>query len=396
MDENGKSNGVGESKSGIPSGNTIAVVGDPGTGKTTFLLNYLTHGTVTTGKDDKERRCGVVCLQPSDPKQKAVFTALNELFRPARVPRIETKKGKKAKAAAKTHKTVRCFVSLENNLARVLDNHSGLLKSWIDSGELNQFVFVDATAFLSGRLEDKLRYPKLSGIGERPGGDWEDNTHNFTLGGYKLDEDAHFGLYYQVENQEPKRIEQLDKKSIPFLLESDNPTYRAFNLITRPIADPLQRVRLLKDLLAEIFVCFSEKKYEHRLLAIDSLSALMNPFGKNDVSAAASPARRLHMLNLVRWLEEYGVTTFLACEAEPDPGRTWGGQPLFLGTDERYLTSGVIQLNYHDYPSGDIVRYLRVLKMRGAAHDMRPFAYDLDKNGIAWVEPLFGEAGKTV
>ena len=68
---------------------------------------------------------------------------------------------------------------------------------------------------------------------------------------------------------------------------------------------------------------------------------------------------------------------------------------MFLGTEERYLTSGVIQLNYHAYPSGDIVRYLRVLKMRGVAHDMRPFAYDLDEDGIAWVEPLFGEAGKT-
>ena len=121
----------------------------------------------------------------------------------------------------------------------------------------------------------------------------------------------------------------------------------------------------------------------------------MNPFGENDVSAAASPARRLNMLNLVRWLEEYGVTTFLACEAEHNTERTWGGHPLFLGTEERYLTSGVIQLNYHAYPSGDIVRYLRVLKMRGVAHDMRPFAYDLDEDGIAWVEPLFGEAGKT-
>ena len=32
--------------------------------------------------------------------------------------------------------------------------------------------------------------------------------------------------------------------------------------------------------------------------------------------------------------------------------------------------------------------------MRGAAHDMRPHAYDLDDKGISWVEPLFGEAGK--
>ena len=119
----------------------------------------------------------------------------------------------------------------------------------------------------------------------------------------------------------------------------------------------------------------------------------MTPFEEGAPAEPSTSGRRLHILNLVRWLEEYNVTTFMACEAEHDTVKTLGGQPLFLGKEERYLASGVIQLNYHAYPSGDVVRYLRVMKMRGAAHDMRPFAYGLDEQGIAWVEHLFGEAG---
>lgn len=371
----------GNSPSGIPRGNTVAVVGDPGTGKTTFLLTYVANGSL--GEEES-----LVRLKSADPQKNATFKAINDLFSPAQPRRCKHDSGEKTG-------TLRCFISLENNLARVLDNHGALLESKLNDSSDDQFVVIDATAFLSGRLEDRLRYPRLTGAGltQKLPDNWEQHNHNFNLGGHQLDDDEHFGLYFQEDNQEPKRIDQLDNKAEPFLQKKEEQPirHRAFNLITRPIPDPFQRVRLLKDLLAEIFVRFD--KCQHRILAVDSLSALMNPFDKDEVSASASPARRLNMLNLVRWLEEYGVTTFLACEAEHETNRTWGGQPLFLGTEERYLSSGVIQLNYHAYRSGDIVRYLRVLKMRGAAHDMRPHAYELSRDGIAWVEPLFGEAG---
>lgn len=144
----------------------------------------------------------------------------------------------------------------------------------------------------------------------------------------------------------------------------------------RPIPDPLQRVRLLKDLLAELFARFSDHK--SCILAIDSLSALLSASVESADAEPASQGRRLHILNLVRWLEERQVTTLMACEAEHRQDRSLGGRALFLGAEERYLASGVIQLQYHTYPSGDVVRYLRVMKMRGAAHDMRPHAYDLE------------------
>lgn len=396
--QNDSQNGEGEtqnSPSGIPRGNTVAVVGDPGTGKTTFLLTYIVHGSLEIQKDEK-KWSWAVCLETEDTgteKQKTL-EKINKLFAPALA-----QKGTGEDGGKKTG-TLRCFISLENNLSRVLDNHSELLEQWSHNSPDDQFVMIDATAFLSGRLDDRLRYPRLTKDKQKPDDSsfWGGHKpYDLNMGGHNLDEDEHFGLYYQADNKDPKRIEQLDDDSV--LFSRTNPddekpiNCRSFNLITRPISDPFQRVRLLKDLLAEVFIRFPECK--HRLLAIDSLSALMNPFGETDLSANASPARRLNILNLVRWLEEYGVTTFLACEAERNNEKTWGGHPLFLGTEERYLASGVIQLNYHEYPSGDIVRYLRVLKMRGAAHDMRPHAYDLGDAGISWVEPLFGEAGRT-
>jgi len=386
-----KNEGEDTKISGIPRGNTVAVVGDPGTGKTTFLLTYVTHGSLAIQKEER-KWSWAVCLKAKDTKKQKTFEKINQLFKPALA--------KKDARGDKNTGTLRCFISLENNLSRVLDNHSKLLDQWQDNSPDDQFVFIDATAFLSGRLDDRLRYPRLSDSSQKedPRDFWSTHSYNLNLGGHDLDEDVQFGLYHHEDNKDPKRIEQLDDGAVPFSRKCPNDNKstmrcRCFNLITRPISDPFQRVRLLKDLLAEVFIRFPE--CEHRLLAIDSLSALMNPFGEDDLSANASPARRLNILNLVRWLEEYGVTTFLACEAERDTEKTWGGHPLFLGTEERYLASGVIQLNYHKYPSGDIVRYLQVLKMRGAAHDMRPHAYDLDADGISWVEPLFGEAGKT-
>ena len=161
--------------------------------------------------------------------------------------------------------------------------------------------------------------------------------------------------------------------------------------MTQPVSEPAKRVRLLKDLLANLFAANSNLK--SRIVCIDSLSALLSREEiEKDVLDGSRP-HRLSMLNLVRWLEENDATTLMACEAVRRDESTLRGQPLFLGLEERYLASGVIQLEYHKYKSGDIVRFFRILKMRGCKHDMRRYAYELCPLGIEWVEPLFGEAG---
>ena len=89
------------------------------------------------------------------------------------------------------------------------------------------------------------------------------------------------------------------------------------------------------------------------------------------------------------------MTSLLAVEAHREEGATLRTHPLYMGGLERYLASGVIQLDYHQYPSGDVIRTLQILKMRGIRHDMRPYAYDLDEGGLAWLEPLIADRGES-
>lgn len=391
---------IKKSYTGFPEGNSIALVGDPGTGKTTFLLSFFRYAIIESSR-----------VQLQLPGSANSFTDLF-LFNPHRVEKTKYTKG-----------YLRIFVSLESSFSRMLKNNQTLL------GEEAQwkndiFVFIDATSFLSGRLQDRLRYPNLVKNISQDADFWRESE--FNLGGFTPAESKEFGLYWQPDGElEPIPIEQLRQEcpkngldNYPFCIKggckgkwgnvvepntcrhsrNGKPTkgdFRLYNLMTPSLGDPIKRVTLLKDLLAEIFMRFQD--HERRFLAIDSLSALLARFEGQETSDNNSDTndidqpRRLPMLNLIRWLEEHDVTTMMSCEADRTSQNTIGGQALFLGTDERYLSSGVIQLDYHRYKSGDMIRYFRILKMRGCQHDMRPHAYDLDGNGISWIEPLFGE-----
>jgi archaellum biogenesis ATPase FlaH len=421
----------------IPQGNTVAVAGDPGTGKTTLLLTFLRYGKVNTKR-------GIDLRHKNDSTQTDNDEALktfDDLIQPTRIERNE-EKSKKESGRAEAPKTkdngstLRILISLENSFDRIFYHHHSLLPSNECAGNgdghkcltgKDLFVFIDATSFLSGRLEDQLRYPRLfeeRGNGTEPDGsqrpsakkkkDWA--QYNFVQGGWAPNTDAQT-LYWQVKDKEPKSIDHLASRDrskeendpdhetpfppycgwLPPTEEKDGgdsskrrSNLIVYNLMTPPLPDPQRRVRLLKDLLATLFAQ-SRNQYT-RLLAIDSLSALLSPM--HDMHAPETPAqhgRRLQILNMVRWLEEHEVTSLMACEAVRESAQTMNNHPLFLGTQERYIASGVIQLDYHQYGSGDLIRYLRVLKMRGAGHDMRSHAYDLDANGLSWLEPLVAE-----
>ncbi|MBF0401722.1 MAG: hypothetical protein HQL90_13265 [Magnetococcales bacterium] len=360
---------------GLPHGTTVALVGDPGTGKTTFLLEYYKQALVADGQ---------VQFKSVHPLKK-----LDNLLR-------------RAKQKQDSSDILRCFVSLESSFPRMLATHGAFFppttkSSTATPSNKDKYVFIDATSFLSGRVEDEVRYPRLSRQGHINGPDvvpfveFNFSMEGETLGGSALrflDESAPNAIRPRELgelNMECTQEEHTARCTTPFCLKHP---FRVFMLLTRPLPDPQVRIRLLKDLLAELFSRF--KNHSHRLVVIDSLSALLDSFV--DEEATREPGgRRLHILNLIRWLEELGVTTLFSSEAVRDGGHTLRRQPLFLGTQERYLAAGVIQLDYHQYRSGDLIRYFRILKMRGASHDMRPHAYDISQEGIAWVEPLFGE-----
>ncbi len=395
---------MSESRYGIPVGNSVAVVGDPGTGKTMLLLSFFAHGKVQDG-------CVVLGNAGNN---EGVLTAFNRLFRP-QAPANETGQGSKpgnahegasksfSKQDNKNHH-LRCFVSLESGYSRLQSHYGNILNRLVEGKEEKRkenekgreaVVVVDATSMLSGRLEDMLRYPRLRHPSP-DSGSFNEQMLDITLHlgpcGPKEDQSGRCWFWQQKDGRDRALEELLERKS-PLTKALGGRGVVLITLLCPPVTDTEERVRLLKDLLAVLFAAgvTNQNRYGRRILALDSLSALLHEFRSGPVDPDRAP-RRLHMLNLVRWLEEQGATTFMACEARRLENNTMRGHPLFLGTEERYLSSGVIQLDYHRYPSGDLMRYLRVLKMRGAAHDMRGYAYDLSEEGLAWLEALFGEA----
>ena len=360
---------------GFPKGNTIAIVGDPGTGKTTFLLTFFKHACLH----------GPDIVRLVNGKNHSAMEKLCNLV----------KCNDKANADAsgdEPHKGIHVFISLETTFERLCRTNGPLL-SRFRSDDI--FVFIDATAMLSGKLEDRLRYPQLkphshtlpSSIVHRSllvdicAGHDQEKTVPPEL--RCLFWEAKDGRTYNVENSEEKYDE------VEQFLPENPANIILLDILSPPIVDPFERVRLLKDLLAEIFSRY--RGHEARFLAIDSLSALLSELDDRWRQQRQFSTRRLNILNLVRWLEEQDVTTWMACEARRSENATLRGHPLFLGAEERYLSSGIIQLDYHRYRGGDVVRYLRVMKMRGASHDMRAHVYELGPKGIEWLEILFGD-----
>ena len=93
---------------------------------------------------------------------------------------------------------------------------------------------------------------------------------------------------------------------------------------------------------------------------------------------------RKALLSLKESLEPMGVTTIFTAEATSGGD---GGVHLTtqLGNLERFIARGVILLSYRSYGAGELVRHLRVLKMRGRGHDTAPKAYQINKTGIDWI-----------
>lgn len=374
---------------GIPRGNTVALAGDPGTGKTTFLLLFFRQGRLNGEWVELSCRDGA-----QDPWQEVALEAFDRLM---------PESGDNGGSSADNIRTVRVFISLDNTFESVHRTHGGLLPNNGDAKE-EYWFFIDATSMLTGRLQDGLRYPRLSAFQPESPPDW--HVEELNLGGWNPNVAEEGPSWYWVRDGErPKPLGECDSEKNPFVgkikckdeerEKTKNPRRRVLRLMTPYLGDPLRRVALIKDLLAALFAQFLSEKRPFLLLAVDSLSSLLQPPPQGVVEPAPHGRDRRQILNLVRWLEELQVTSLLAVEAHREEGATLRAHPLYMGGLERYLASGVIQLDYHQYPSGDVIRTLQILKMRGIRHDMRPYAYDLDEGGLAWLEPLIADRGES-
>lgn len=388
---------------GIPVGNTVALVGDPGTGKTTFLLLFFRQAHLEYGSDPKARPSRVELARGYE-KDKLDDQALRAFD--ALIPSNQSGERQDDQAVSSLSKTVRVFVSMDNTFESTWTTHGDLFPRNQPTARNEHCFFIDATSMLSGRLQDGMRYPRLEPL--RPG-NASDYVEELSLGGWNTDAEEGPAWYWVGNEKNPERpiplgncatnrhpFGKVDKNGS----ESASPQ-RVLRLLTPHLSDPLVRVRLIKDLLAELFAYFADSGNGGEggtpffALAIDSLTSLLQEPAGETVNPPRRRGDRLQILNLVRWLEELKVTSLLSVEAHRDSGATLRGRPLYLGGLERYLASGVIQLDYHQYASGDVIRYLQILKMRGTRHDMRPYAYDLDEHGIAWLEPLIADRVKS-
>ncbi len=385
---------------GIPRGNTVALVGDPGTGKTTFLLLFFRQGRLSGGSKEGGW-VGLGCRDRARaPWREAALAAFDRLM-----PVSETSE----ESGSDGVQTVRVFISLDNTFESVNRTHANLLLDSEDGedgedGGKEHWFFIDATSMLTGRLQDGLRYPRLAALQPESPKGW--HVEELNLGGWNPNVSEEGPSWYWVRDRKrPEPLAECDSDRNPFVgkieykgndnqEETKDSRRRVLRLMTPYLGDPLRRVALIKDLLAALFAQFiSEKPF--LLLTVDSLSSLLQPAPQGALEPAPHGRDRRQILNLVRWLEELQVTSLLAVEAHREEGATLRTHHLYMGGLERYLASGVIQLDYHQYPSGDVIRTLQILKMRGIRHDMRPYAYDLDEGGLAWLEPLIADRGES-
>ena len=393
----------------IPKGNTVIFTGDPGSGKTTFLLSYFKDGYFGCEEESKEEgSSGKKSTSKNTGSSNPAYRLLNSLIKPSSTSNegkteglfLEKKCTNKSKNE-ETTKNIKVFISLESSFERFIENSHNLMNLEQQEADINNInVFIDATAFLSGRLDDSLRYPHLyASATTRDEKDCNDEgwkKYLLTLGGLRTAENQDsINFYWKSKDGDEVMLgERNDDDESPFNLDknpkgkcdNDKQTNKALILMCPPQYDVMLRISLLKDILAQIFSFLSQGEKTNRLLLMDSLSALLNTFVEfQPNNSNTDQSRRVHIINFVRWLEENRVTTLMSAEAIHDQGQTMKGSPLFLGAQEKYIASGVVQLDYHQYQSGDLLRYFRILKMRGAAHDMRPYVYELGKSGLEWI-----------
>ena len=120
----------------------------------------------------------------------------------------------------------------------------------------------------------------------------------------------------------------------------------------------------LSPILARISNAVEETKA--RVLIIDSLQNMLMNLGVQALGKA--------LLELFLWVREQGITTLITVGVGPEDKRD--------NVLEEYAVDCVIHLsqNIEDHL---MTRYLRVVKMRGAAHGTNEFPFSVTQNGIS-------------
>ena len=115
------------------------------------------------------------------------------------------------------------------------------------------------------------------------------------------------------------------------------------------------------------------------LLVIDSLDALE--------VVARLENRRQQLFRLFEWLRDLNLTSFVISERSDFIVR---GTVIEGRNDEDFLADGVIQLRLHPVTDLEIQRRVRIVKMRGTAHDTGYLAVHVSEGKAFEVAPAIG------
>ncbi|MGC1121742.1 MAG: ATPase domain-containing protein [Candidatus Methanofastidiosia archaeon] len=297
----------GEVEYGIPRGSSVVLSGDMGTGKTTFLMQFLKQGI-------KEGEKGIL-------------------------------------------------VSLEESPYNIMRDYchwefdGGTLIDVLRNGRLTVF---DGTSLvqevpLSKQTERVIEqyYPQYKNNAQKITKEilkkWEKNMEP-DLG----------GVFHITEAHESQGIPEM-------------------------ITNTLRKMTALAE---ESDKVISEKK-DFRV-CVDSLTSLLS-HGIGEASERDPPTTerqlRKTIIELRAILEVSNATTLFTAEARPAES-TESEFTTTWKNIEHFVARGVIQLGYHGYGKGDLVRYLRIIKMRGVGHSTTKYAFEITNKEIEWIGEL--------
>ncbi len=133
----------------------------------------------------------------------------------------------------------------------------------------------------------------------------------------------------------------------------------------------------LLKITEEILEAYREKYDGLALFALDSLNAV---YSITDLSNM-----RNRIYRFFSNLGDKGITSFLIMESA---GAGLTGQIAPGHRSERFMADGTIELGMIE-GSGGVKRYIRILKMRAAKHDMEKHQLAVDDSGISIRGPIY-------
>lgn len=311
----------GEKECGIPRGSSVILSGDMGTGKTTFLMQFLKHG-IKHG-------------------EKGIFVSLEE----------------------SPYNLLRDYCHWEFE--------GGTLIDVLRNGTL---TILDGTSLVQGVPLSR----QIESVVEQYYPQHKENARTVAreiLRSWEEDMEFDCGKIFHMTTDEyyseiPEMIMEALKGLIPGAGRSGEETLEE----KKPRKE---KFRVCVDSLTSFL--------SHGIEHTSEEHTSEEHTSKRNSSVAGKVRKKI--VELRANLEVSNATTLFTVEAMPTKSVETGFTTAWRNI-ENFVARGVIQLGYHGYGKGDLVRYLRILKMRGVGHSTTKYAFEITNKEIKWIGEL--------